>query len=115
MRLKIRRFIYTVLAVILAKFVKPKYRILYSPGRRVGNTTRLVDMFIQDFFTKGECQIYDHYGTRQAHERVFKLVLGRLKIEHRLDDKTISIYKGNLILKWNDYLKYKDNNMFKFN
>lgn len=56
-RAKINHALYTFLSVILSRFVKPKYTTLYKEGRRVGNTTRLVDMFVQDFFNKGECQI----------------------------------------------------------
>jgi hypothetical protein len=98
---KARYFLYTLLAVVLAPFVKPKYRTLYTFGRLKGNTTRLIDMFVQDFFNKGECQIYDHYGTRQAHERVMHLVLQRLLYEHNIQKQDIYINRSSLIIRNN--------------
>jgi len=70
----------------------------------VGNTARLVDMFIQDFFNKGECQcqIYDHYNTRRSKLRVFELVLQRLNREHGIE-------KQDVILDWNNFIIRKNN------
>ncbi len=99
---KTKYFLYTRLAVVLSRFVKPKYINLYKKGRRVGNTTRLIDMFLQDFFTKGECHIYDHYNTRHSRQRVFSLVLQRLSREHNIEKQDISLDKNRLIIRRNN-------------
>ena len=96
---KMRYFLYTLLAVVLSPFVKPKYRELHIFGRRKGNTTRLIDMFVQDFFNKGECRIYDHHGTRQSHERVMHLVLQRLQYEHNIQKQDVYINRSKLIIR----------------
>jgi len=103
---KLRYYLYKLLSVILSPFVKPKYINLYKAGRRVGNTTRLIDMFIQDFFNTGKCQIYDHFNTRASRERAFKLVMQRLYNEHFIKEKDILLDRNNLIIRKklkNDY------------
>lgn len=72
---------------------------IIKPGRVVGNTTRLVDIYIQHFFTRGECTVLDHYGTRMAHERTFDLVLRRLEREHNYRPKNLIINKNKLSIK----------------
>ena len=99
---KARYFLYTLLAVVLSRFVNLKYVNLYKEGRRVGNTTRLIDMFIQDFFNKGECQVYDHYNTRESRQRVFDLVLQRLNREHHIDNKDVCLDRNRLIIRRNN-------------
>jgi hypothetical protein len=96
-----RGILYTLFAVILDPFVKPKFIKIYKPGRRVGNTTRMIDMFIQDFFNKGECKIFDHYDTRQSRQRVFDLVLQRLKMEHHIEKKDVSLDISKFIIRRN--------------
>ena len=97
--INIRYFLYKLLAVVLSPFVKPKYRTLYKDYRRAGNTTRLIDMFIQDFFNEGECHIYDHYNTRQSRQRVFILVLQRLNREHHIEEKDVYLDRNRLIIR----------------
>lgn len=53
-----------------------------SSGRRSGRTTRIVDSLVQELFTTGKCQVYDHFGTRNDAIDVFHKVLFRLKHEH---------------------------------
>ena len=97
---KVRYFLYTLFAVVLSPFIKPKYINLYKNGNRVGNTTRLIDMFVQDFFTKGECVIYDHHNTRQSRERVFNLVLQRLNREHHITEKDVILGRSRLTIRY---------------
>lgn len=66
-----------------------KYVVGFDPykkiieGRRVGNTTRLVDAYIQKLFLDGKItHITDHYYTSEAHSRLYDLVVRRLKTEH---------------------------------
>lgn len=79
--------------------IKNKDRSIYVSGRRMGNTTRLIDLFIQDFFTEGEARIYDHYGTLEAHKRVMYLVLRRLHAEHGIKREDIHINKTSLVIR----------------
>lgn len=50
--------------------------------RRTGRTTRLIDGLIQELFKTSKIKVYDHWPTRQSHERVFKMILKRLSLEH---------------------------------
>lgn len=50
--------------------------------RRIGNSTRLIDQYVQELFTKGEIQVFDHFDTQESHESLFKRVLNRLGFEH---------------------------------
>jgi len=72
---------------------------IIKPGHVVGNTTRLVDMYVQHFFTTGMCTVRDHYGTRKAHERTFDLVLRRLEREHNYRPRNLIINKNKLTIK----------------
>lgn len=49
-------------------------------GRRVGNTTRLVDYYIQQLFITGEVILEDHHPL--GHNDLFAKVMGRLRNEH---------------------------------
>lgn len=60
-------------------------------SRRTGKTTRLVDKYVQEFFTKGSCTTYDHYGSKEANKRLFYLVLDRLSKEHDIEKKPIRL------------------------
>lgn len=68
------------------------------PGRRMGNTTRLIDSFVQDFFIKGECKVYDHYNSTDSNRRVLQLVLLRLKNEHGIKEKDIKLDRNRLTI-----------------
>ena len=68
------------------------------PGRRMGNTTRLIDSFVQDFFIKGSCKVYDHYGSSDSCRRTFDLVLLRLKNEHGIDKDKVKLDRNRLII-----------------
>lgn len=50
--------------------------------RRIGNSTRLADYYIQELFTQGFVTIKDHFPKRQADVLLFKKVRMRLEIEH---------------------------------
>lgn len=101
-----QRFFYKIFAVALAPFMNPKYQHLYKSGRRVGNTTRLVDMFVQDFFTRGKIQVYDHYGTKKASERVFNLVIKRLNSEHGIERNDIKLDHNRLTLERKKFIMF---------
>ena len=68
--------------------------------RRLGNSTRIVDHLIQNFFINGVCEVYDHHDTREATRLVFNNVLRRLDIEHTMIKKQdISIDKNKFIIR----------------
>jgi hypothetical protein len=54
-------------------------------GRAVGNTTRMIDRFIQELFVNGKVKIQDHYeegSNCRLNMFTFKRVVDRLRIEH---------------------------------
>jgi hypothetical protein len=54
--------------------------------RRSGQTTRLVDRWVQEFFDKGITYIYEGRGTRSQHEQTIhalKIFQKRMQSEHR--------------------------------
>ena len=88
MKLNIKYFLYVVLSVFVPTKTRLKYKDLYRNARHCGNTTRLIDMFVQELFDTGKCQIYDHYNTSSSKDRVMYLVLQRLNREHGIEKKT---------------------------
>jgi hypothetical protein len=69
-----------------------------NSGRASGQTTRLVDAAIQEFFTKGEAVIKDHYwpGKENMSEdlqnkHIMHLFLRRLSIEHNFGAEKLNI------------------------
>jgi hypothetical protein len=70
--------------------------IIYA--RRSGNTTRLIDSFVQDFFIKGKCKTHDHYCTTESNRRVFELVLLRLKNEHEIREEDVKLDRTRLTI-----------------
>lgn len=54
-------------------------------NRATGETTRLADSVIQEFFAQPmgtKIYAHDHYGTRQADQLLLKTVAKRLETEH---------------------------------
>ena len=72
---------------------------MISFDRRSGNSTRLLDYYVQKLFQDGEVKISDHHPTRQASELLYKHFLRRLNIEHNLTDKDIYFNNSNLLVK----------------
>lgn len=56
---------------------------LIKEGRRVGNSTRLIDFYIQELFEKGEVYCKDHFDHSKSHYYLFKKVTERLEREHK--------------------------------
>lgn len=67
--------------------------------RRTGQTTRLVDQFIQELYQNGKTRVYDHMNdNEEARENIYNRVLKRLSMEHphdlakiKKDDRTFEI------------------------
>lgn len=49
---------------------------------QTGISTRQIDEYIQRIFEGLECTITDHYGTREASQKLFRRLMERLKLEH---------------------------------
>lgn len=56
----------------------------YGTPRRTGQSTRLVDQYVQQLFTFGEIEVRDHFDSVSLHELLTERVLLRLKNEHHL-------------------------------
>lgn len=68
--------------------------------RRIGNTTRLADKYIQGLFTNGSCTCLDHHGTNITSLLLMDIVLGRLCIEHKLEfNKDFTINRNKYFIK----------------
>lgn len=52
--------------------------------RRTGRTTRLVDKYVQDYFTSTHVVIRDHVPNTGCHEDLAELVTDRLIVEHHI-------------------------------
>lgn len=51
-------------------------------GRRIGNTTRLADFYIQVLFNRGEVQVQDHHSDYNSHRALLERILKRITTEH---------------------------------
>jgi len=58
---------------------------LIKPGRRVGNSTRLLNYYIEELFAKGEVFIQDHHDYPSSHKDLFNKVLRRLNVEYNFN------------------------------
>lgn len=78
-------------------------------GRRVGNTTRLADWYIQELFKHKRIVVRDHYynptsfsgRNTQPSQMLFDIILSRLNIEHRwrADKNNIKIDRNKFIIE----------------
>ena len=77
---------------------------LIKSGRRVGNTTRLVDNCVQVLFTEGYVICLDHYYQDREtvinlSKRMAKIVVGRLIEEHNLSvEKHFKVFQNKDLL-----------------
>jgi len=51
-------------------------------NRRTGQTTRIVDDYIQELFTKGSITVVDNEDTYELNRRVTSIIKKRLIVEH---------------------------------
>ena len=61
---------------------KPTNNIELKPGRRVGNTTRIIDNAIQLLFEDGDIEVRDHYNSHDSNNQLLSMILRRLELEH---------------------------------
>lgn len=61
--------------------------LIETSGRMTGNSTRLIDFYIQKLFTEKEIQVQDHYPEKKAHKLLFVRILKRLEFEHNLSKR----------------------------
>ena len=66
----------------------PEPKVVYKNNpafvfkRRSGNSTRLIDKYVQDLFDNGVVQVLDHYDSHESHKRLLRIFLARLSVEH---------------------------------
>lgn len=65
-------------------------------GRRVGNTTRLIDHIIQLLFKGKIVRMVDHYDSPQSNKRLLDLVMKRLGNEHYIDISLVIVNYSEL-------------------
>lgn len=68
-------------------------------GRHTGQSTRIVDKLIQDFFNKKhgtKIRIIDHYPTKRADKHVARKMLRRLEAEHNVTARVFRDKDGKL-------------------
>lgn len=53
-------------------------------NRRTGRTTRLVDLYVQEYFNSDEFNIEDHHKGKNSTEDLLEIFMQRLRIEHRI-------------------------------
>lgn len=63
--------------------------------RKTGQSTRILDKAIQQFFIYGEVDLADHIGTKRMRDWILQRFLDRLSLEH-------SIYKKDLYMRPKD-------------
>lgn len=63
------------------------------PYRRIGNTTRLVDYYIQELFLRGTAKVLDHHGGDSPNHlsHIMIIIINRLQHEHRMNNKDYKI------------------------
>ncbi len=71
--------------------------------RRSGRTTRFVDFFVQELFTKGIAVVYDHHPTDQMKKYVWDILNRRLRAEHSSDYDRLKIDKMRMVLVIPDF------------
>lgn len=71
-----------------------KYNELLN--RRTGQSTRLIDKYIQELFTNGSVIISDHYDSEDADIWLLDRFLTRLYIEHRHTKVEVEDFKVSL-------------------
>jgi len=79
-------------------------------NRRIGNTTRLVDYYIQHLFNNpgDEIKIVDHYDVKPAHRYLLDRIINRLQLEHKSRVFIVDYDKNTLLLPQGEkgYISY---------
>lgn len=68
------------------------YAIMHT-ARRSGNTTRMVDHYIQVLFKEHKVTVKDHSGFDKEDDRVTNIIIQRLQNEHRMNNKDFMVGK----------------------
>lgn len=81
--------------------------------RQSGNTTRQADYYIQKLFKDYHIEVKDHHGTRYSNERLYKIILERLHLEHGKYMHFIIPKKENLTISFNKEFQNLKNKTMK--
>lgn len=92
---------------------------LYAKGidslRRAGQSTRLIDQYIQDLFNKGVVSLVDHYGSENANDFLFKTFRDRMNLEHPATAMNIFYYKKDGHYNASLLVLEKDSEWYRYN
>lgn len=93
------------------------YRVwIFNAPRRAGNTTILIDCYIQLLMRGFEIHIQDHYNSDIAHDYLLRRIIDRLRIEHQ--SLTLLFNKRHYLMRLKqgdeDMKHYKDYTEVKF-
>ena len=71
--------------------------------RRGGNTSRTVDLAIQELFFRRTVTFHDHHPTHENQNRVLNITLHRLQVEHgiRRENLTYSVNSRGIHISFN--------------
>ena len=67
-------------------------------NRNSGRSTRLVDLYIQDIFTKGCCIVKDHFDHKAADECLIIKTVNRLYNEHHIQRCELELVENKIVL-----------------
>lgn len=84
-----------------------KLQVLIKSGRRVGNSTRLVDAYVQEVFDKGWAVIRDHDIT--DHKFIWNTFINRMHREHNRVLSNLTLDRDNYAI----YIKEKKAEVMK--
>lgn len=89
-------------------FIQPTVVKIFD-NRRIGNTTRLADYYVQKLFTWGTTgEILDHCDSRKMNEKLFKIILKRLSIEHRGIYPNLTILYNQRVIRLPEEWNYQN-------
>ena len=78
---------------------------IVNPERRSGNTTRLVDWYIQRIFEGKEIKVIDHHDDYGNNLSLYNRIIKRLISEHlesKPFDESFTCDKSKLTIKYNN-------------
>jgi len=80
--------------------------------RKTGQSTRIIDKAIQEFFTDGETDLADHIPTQKMRDWIVRRFLNRLYTEHGVTrhDIYLSLKDGYTFIKYINKKEYDASN-----
>ncbi len=79
------------------RVVDPGKNAVYTPGRRMGNSTRIIDAAIQALFEGKIVAVRDHYATPRSNRHLMDNIIRRLRVEHQ--HVKFKVYKNRMLIQ----------------